>query len=163
MLKNEADLLPLAQSGSIAVLARSPLAMGLLTGKLGPMWFFGEGDLRNRMPSFQRENLRQVANALQRSIAPIAADHGVSIATVALAWVLNQPAVSAVVVGASHPSQARANVEAVDLELETAEQDEIRHAFEGLNLDPYAGLGFAQHALVQGRRLAGVVGRCLAR
>ena len=159
----EAELLAVAREGSIAVLARSPLAMGLLSGRLGPGWSFSDSDLRQKLPSFHRDNLRRVSIALQRSIAPIAADHGVRIATVALAWVLNRPAVSAIVVGASHPRQVRANAEAVDLKLGTDEEEEIQKGFEGLILDPNAGLGYTKRALAKGRWLAGAIERRLSR
>jgi aryl-alcohol dehydrogenase-like predicted oxidoreductase len=155
----EADLLPVARAGSVAVLARSPLAMGLLTGRIGPWWSFSDSDLRRTMPRFHRDNLRRVSIALQRGIAPIAADRGVSIATVALAWVLNRPVVSAIVVGASDPRQAYANAEAADLKLGTDEEGRIQKAFEGIVLDPYAGLGFLGRALARGRRLARAVER----
>ncbi len=159
----EAELLPRAREESIAVLARSPLAMGLLTGRLGPGWSFSDSDLRQKLPSFHRDNLRRVSIALQSGIAPIAADRGVPIAAVALAWVLSRPAVSAIVVGASHPRQARANAEAVDLKLGTDEEAAIQRTFEGLILDPYAGFGYTQRVLAKGRWLAGSLERRLSR
>ena len=77
----ETDLIPIAQDDSIAVLARSPLAMGLLKSKIGPWSSFSRSDLRRNMPTFHLENLRRISIAVQHGIAPIAADRGVSVAT----------------------------------------------------------------------------------
>jgi len=74
-----------------------------------------------------------VSVAIQRGLAPIAAARGVGIATVAVAWALNRPAVSAIVVGASHPQQTRANAEIADFKLDP---DEVELAFDDLALDP---------------------------
>jgi len=159
----EKELVPIAQKDSIAILARSPLAMGLLTGKVGPWSTFNENDLRRNMPTFHRDNLRQISIAVQHGLAPIAAAHDVSVAAVALAWVLNRPAVSAVVVGASHPHQILANAEAIELELDADEQKQIEQQFDALVLNPHAGVGFGRRSLQQGRWLAGVVGRRISR
>jgi aryl-alcohol dehydrogenase-like predicted oxidoreductase len=159
----ETELVPVAQDDSISILARSPLAMGLLTGKPGPWSTFDESDLRRNMPTFHRDNLRQISIAVQHGLAPIAAAHGMSVAAVALAWVLSRPGVSAVVVGASHPHQILANAEAVELELSGDEEKLIEAQFEALVLNPHAGLGFGRRSLLQGRWLASAIGRRLGR
>jgi aryl-alcohol dehydrogenase-like predicted oxidoreductase len=150
----EAAMVPLALDRSISVLARSPLAMGLLTGRIAPARAFGADDLRAVTPSFHRNNLRRVALALKSGIEPVATRHGVPFAAVALAWVLSRPGVSSVVVGASWPEQARANAEAAELKLGANEQLEIQRAFDSVELDPNAGVGFAQRSMVQARRFA---------
>jgi hypothetical protein len=75
-------------------------------------------------------------------------------AEVVLAWVLAQPAVSAVVVGASWPNQARANAEAATLRLSADELFGIQRVFDHLELDPYAGLGTAARLGAECRRVA---------
>jgi aryl-alcohol dehydrogenase-like predicted oxidoreductase len=159
--EHEADLLPLARERKIGVLARSPLELGLLTGRLALSSTFGPGDLRAGTPTFHQDNIRRVANAVQRGIEPVAMRHGVSIATVALAWVLTRPGVSAVVVGASWPEQARANAQAAQLVLGADEQLEIQRAFDGVKIDPYAGVGFARRSLSRARRVSRGIARRL--
>jgi aryl-alcohol dehydrogenase-like predicted oxidoreductase len=158
----EADLLPLARARRIGVLARSPLDMGLLAGKFAPSRVFGSGDFRAEIPDFHPDNIGRITTALMRGIAPVAARHGVSFATIAIAWVLSRPGVSSVVVGASWPEQARANAAAAGLELDDDDQREILRAFEGLKLDPHAGVGLVRRSLARARRIAsGVRGRLI--
>ena len=99
--------------------------------------------------------IRRIAAALQRGVEPVATRHGATIAQVVLAWLLAQPAVTSVVVGASWPDQARANAEAAGLELSAEERLAIHAVFEQLELDPYAGLGVARRIYTRGRRAAG--------
>jgi methylglyoxal reductase len=159
----EADLLPLARDQRIGVLARSPLAMGLLTGRVGPSKLFGPGDVRAGAADFHRDNIGRVMRALLRGIAPVAERHGVNFAMVALAWVLSRPGVSSVVVGASWPEQARANAAAAGLELDCEDHAEIQRAFEGIELDPFAGSGFARRSYRQARSIASRIRRRLTR
>lgn len=159
----EADLLPLAWDRRIGVLARSPLAMGLLTGEVGAASAFGPGDVRAGIADFHRDNIGRVTGALLRGLEPVAERHGVNFATVALAWVLSRPGVSSVVVGASWPEQARSNAAAADLELDVEDHAQIRRAFEGLKLDPYAGIGFAQRSFSKARLIASGIRRNLKR
>ena len=56
---------------------------------------------------------------------PIAQAHGVSIAQVALAWLLHQPQVTSVIVGAKRPDQLADNIAATQIALNAAELDEI--------------------------------------
>jgi aryl-alcohol dehydrogenase-like predicted oxidoreductase len=158
----EAALIPLARDRQIGVLARSPLGMGLLTGRMPPSSAFGADDLRAVTPSFHRSNLRRVAQALKIGIEPVATRHGVPFTTVALAWVLSRPGVSSVVVGASWPEQTRANAEAAELKLDAGEQLVMQQAFDRVELDPNAGVGLAQRSLVHARRIAAGLRRRLA-
>ena len=54
-------------------------------------------------------------------MAPIAAAHGVSVARVALAWVLHQPGITSVIIGAKTSEQLMDNIAATDLKLSEAE------------------------------------------
>jgi aryl-alcohol dehydrogenase-like predicted oxidoreductase len=159
----EAQLLPVAHEHRIGVLAHSPLELGLLTGKLRPSSTFGPDDVRSKKPIFRPENIRRVAAALQRGVEPVATRHAASIAEVVLAWVLAQPAVSAVVVGASWPNQARANADAAALRLSADELFGIQRVFDHLELDPYAGLGMAARLGAEWRRVAAGTRRRLMR
>ncbi len=103
----------LAQNGTldycrehnIAVLPYSPLANGLLTGKLNPNRKFGEGDLRRDNPRFSPENLRRTAEILE-TLRPIAERHRATLGQVIIAWTFAQPGITSVLCGARDPEQA---------------------------------------------------------
>ena len=121
---HEADILPYCLDAGIAMLAYSPLAQGLLTGKVGPEREFAEGDLRNDSPAFSRENRARVARMLDE-IKPIADKHGITLAQLAIAWTVAQPGLTHALVGARNPQQARENAEAADVILAKSELDVI--------------------------------------
>jgi aryl-alcohol dehydrogenase-like predicted oxidoreductase len=105
--KAAADLDYCAES-QVAFLAYSPLAQGLLTGKIGPERTFEPGDQRNRSPRFHAENRQRVAGLLAE-FAPVLEKHGVSLAQLAIAWTVAQRGCSHALVGARTPEQAIAN------------------------------------------------------
>ena len=118
-------VLPAAQEAGVGIIARVPLASGLLSGRYDESTSFPENDHR----TFNREGrafdvgetfagvpfatgvaaARRVAVVAQRE-AP-----GATTAQVALRWVVDQPGVTTVIPGASRPQQARANAAAADL------------------------------------------------
>jgi aryl-alcohol dehydrogenase-like predicted oxidoreductase len=112
--------LEVAAAADVGVLARVPLASGLLSGKLGPDSTFAEDDHRR----FNRHGEAfdvgetfagvpfEVGLAAVERLRPIAGDE--PLAAFALRWVLSQPAVSTVIPGASRPDQARANAAVAD-------------------------------------------------
>lgn len=155
----EDDLMPLAREKRISVLAHSSLERGLLTGKLTGTTKLDPSDFRRLMPKCHPSNIARVSEALNQVVAPIAERHDASIAQVILAWVKAQPTVTSVVVGASLPSQARANAQAMDLPLRPIEVLAIRRVFEDLEIDPYAGLSVATRVAGQARRVVGGVRR----
>jgi len=161
--RNERELMPTAHEHRIGVLAHSPLEMGLLSGKHTPCSAFGPDDIRCNRSSFHPENIGRVAAALQRAVEPVATRRGASIAQVVLAWVLAQPSVTAAVVGASSPEQARANAEAASLELSADELFAIQRVFDCLHLDRHAGLSTMGRVLSHGERVKAGVRRRLAR
>jgi aryl-alcohol dehydrogenase-like predicted oxidoreductase len=120
----EADLLPYAAGHGIGVLAYGPLAHGLLGGAITEATTFGPGDWRSHNPAFTGEgfdrNLRVVA-----ALRGFAADRGASIAQLALAWVLANPAVQVAIVGARTPAHLIESTGALSLTLSTADLAEI--------------------------------------
>jgi aryl-alcohol dehydrogenase-like predicted oxidoreductase len=112
---------------SIAMLAYSPLANGLLTGKISPDRKFGPGDLRRMNPRFGRANLTKLNDALQ-TLEPIAARHAASIAQLIIAWTIAQPGMTCVLCGARNAAQARDNAAAGDLQLSADELSSIERA-----------------------------------
>jgi methylglyoxal reductase len=101
---------------NIAMLAYSPLAHGLLTGKIRPDREFGEGDLRRTHPHFQPEGIRRV-NAKLAELQPIADRHQVSIGQLVIAWTFSQPGLTCVLCGARSPQQALENARAGEIQL----------------------------------------------
>ncbi len=155
----ERELMPLARDRRIAVLAHSALERGLLTGQLPPLKRLDASDVRLATPACHPANVARVNRVLQAAVAPIAQRHAASIAQIVLAWVRQQSLVSAVVVGASSPQQARANARAFELRLDPNELSTVRQAFEALELDPHAGVSLvgrlrppANRALRRARR-----------
>ncbi|MEA2199505.1 MAG: hypothetical protein QOI89_101 [Solirubrobacteraceae bacterium] len=115
----EAELIPLCESEGISQIVWSPLAQGVLTGKYSP----GEpppGDSRaasESMSAFIDRLIEpRVLEAVQR-LRPVAEAAGLTMAQLALAWVLRQPNVASAIVGASRPEQVHANASAAGIEL----------------------------------------------
>jgi aryl-alcohol dehydrogenase-like predicted oxidoreductase len=107
---------------NVGVLAYSPLANGLLTGKLKPDRQFGPGDLRRANPRFRRENIERT-NAMLDGLRPIAERHGATIAQEVIAWTYSQPGITCVLCGARDAPQAVENAGAGHIAL-TAEEIE---------------------------------------
>jgi methylglyoxal reductase len=126
----EAALVPYCRDNGIAMLAYSPLAHGLLTGKIGPERQFAGDDLRRDDPRFSVENRRRIGAALER-VRPIAESHGLTLGQLAIAWTVAQPGVTHALVGARNPEQVRENAQAAQAPLAPEELAEIGRAFEG--------------------------------
>jgi aryl-alcohol dehydrogenase-like predicted oxidoreductase len=115
----EREIVPLAKDQKLAILPWSPLAGGILSGKFTRE---GNGPAGSRRASFDfppvdRERAFRVIDVMR----PIAQAHAVSVARVALAWLLKQSAVTAVIIGARTNAQLIDNLGATELML-TAEE-----------------------------------------
>ncbi len=97
----------------------SPLAGGLLSGKYGREQLGEEGSRRNTFdfPPVDRDRAFDCIDAMR----PIAEAHGISVAQVALAWLLHQPQVTSVIVGAKRPEQLADNLAATGVTLSAEE------------------------------------------
>lgn len=122
MIKRDIEdtLVPLCLKEKVSVLSYSSLALGLLTGKIGPDRTFEGDDQRKDNPRFSVENRRKVAR-LMDAIAPIAEAHGATKAQVVIAWTLQQPGITFSLCGARDPEQARENAKAGRLRLTSEE------------------------------------------
>ncbi len=111
----EREIVPLAKDQNLAILPWSPLAGGLLSGKFSRENEKPDGARRATLdfPPVDRERVWRILDVLR----PIAADHLVSVAQVALAWLLAQPHVTSVIIGAKNQEQLLDNVAATELEL----------------------------------------------
>ncbi|MER9743305.1 MULTISPECIES: aldo/keto reductase [unclassified Mesorhizobium] len=123
----EQDLLPFCAGNNVSVLSYSSLALGLLSGKIGPDRVFTGDDQRKDNPRFSQPNRRKVA-ALMEAIKPSAEAHGASEAQVVIAWTLQQPGITFSLCGARSPQQARENAKAGRIKLSGQEINQISEA-----------------------------------
>ncbi len=119
----ESDIRPYCIDHRISILAYSPLAQGLLTGRFAPDHEFAASDPRSDNKLFKPEHQDAVRTALGQ-LRALAADRGCTPAQLALAWTIAQPQTSAIV-GARSPAQAVENAAAADIELGPDEIAEI--------------------------------------
>jgi aryl-alcohol dehydrogenase-like predicted oxidoreductase len=111
----EREIVPLVVEEELGLMVWSPLAGGLLSGKFGRD-FAGPNDARRTRFDFPPVN-RERAYDIVDAIRPIASRHGVSVARVALAWLLHQKGVMSVIVGAKTAEQLADNIAAATLRL----------------------------------------------
>ena len=116
----EAEVLPLCEREGIGQIVWSPIAQGVLTGKYKPGQAPPEGS-RATDPTggsfIKRMMGDDVLERVQR-LAPLAEQAGLTMAALAVAWVLQQDGVSAAIVGASRPAQLRDTVTAAGVRLD---------------------------------------------
>jgi aryl-alcohol dehydrogenase-like predicted oxidoreductase len=112
----EKDTLAWCREAGITTLAYSPMAQGILTGKFGPAPQFAKGDHRKDNRLFQPEIYPSVLAALDR-LRPIAEAHDLTLAQLALAWVIAQPNTCAIA-GARSADQAVGNAAAMAVSLD---------------------------------------------
>jgi aryl-alcohol dehydrogenase-like predicted oxidoreductase len=112
----ERELVPMLQSETVGLMVWSPLAGGLLSGK------YQETDKAGRRAAFDFPPVdRPRADAVIDAMRPIAEAKGVSIAQIALAWLLHQPVVTTVIVGAKRPDQLDDNIASTKVKLSADE------------------------------------------
>ncbi|MBI1388763.1 MAG: aldo/keto reductase [bacterium] len=109
--KIESDQLPHCREKNMAVLAYSPMGMGLLTGKVDPERELPKGDIRRTNPRFSKENRVRVI-AMLNEMKPVAEQYGLTFAQLALAWTIRQPGVTHALAGARNAKQAAENAKA---------------------------------------------------
>ncbi|HEX5820127.1 MAG TPA: aldo/keto reductase family protein [Solirubrobacterales bacterium] len=132
----EAELIPFCDQHGISQIVWSPLAQGVLTGKYKPGEPIPED---SRMASdamnwaMSRYMSEEVLEAAKR-LAPIAEGAGLSMATMALAWILRKQNVASCIIGASRPQQVFDNAEAAGVELSQDTLDAIDEALEGVTV-----------------------------
>jgi myo-inositol catabolism protein IolS len=134
----EQDAMPLCRQKNITVLAYSPMAQGLLTGKFGKGHKFAKGDHRARNKLFSQEHAERVQRALDE-LRPIAERRGITLGQLALAWVITHPGTCAIA-GARSVEQVLENARAAEVRLtpsELAEMDSIgRRVTDRLDANP---------------------------
>lgn len=138
----ERDLLPMCAEEGLAVIPYNPLAGGLLTGKHDRRNAPSEGTrfgLGNAGPRYQERYWHDQQFATVDSLRAVAAEAGMSLATLAASWVLSNPAITAPIVGASRPEQladslAAAEKGALPSDLK-GKLDSLTHAWRAVDAD----------------------------
>jgi 1-deoxyxylulose-5-phosphate synthase len=123
----ERDVIPASRELGISQIVWSPLAQGVLTGKYKPGEPLPDGTRATSasMGGFMdRARDQQLLERVQR-LRPIAEELGLSMAQLALAWVLREENVAAAIVGASRPEQVEDNAGASGVELDVEMQLQI--------------------------------------
>lgn len=128
--KPDADLVPYAAANDRLVIAYSPLAKGLLSGRYDAT-NLPKNSARMFDPLFLPENVVR-AHDLIESLRAVAKAHDATPTQVALAWVISHPNVIAIP-GASSVSQLESNVAAADLELSADERAELTAASDAFH------------------------------
>ena len=129
----EKEVVPFAIKHNKAIIAYSPLAKGLLTGKMKPGYHFNEGDSRKNENNYTDENLRRVDSFLDK-LKPLADEKNVTLAQLVIRWTMQQPGITIVLVGSRNPKQAVENAGANDIQLSGEEITFINDELSNVNL-----------------------------
>ena len=120
----ERELAPMLLSEGLGLMVWSPLAGGLLSGKYNLSADGHEGEGRRASFDFPPVDLARAAPIVE-AMRAMADRRGVTVAQIALAWLLYQPVVSTVIVGAKRADQLADNIAACEVELEAGELEEL--------------------------------------
>jgi len=119
----ERELIPLLQDQGLGLMVWSPLAGGFLSGKYQRN-ATGEEGRRNENWDFPPLNKNKGFDIID-VLRPMAAEKGATVAQLSLAWLLHQPAVTSVIVGANRPEQLEDNLKSTDVRFTTEELDTL--------------------------------------
>ncbi len=138
----EADVMPFVESHGMGIMAYGSLAHGLLTGAWQADQAFGDDDWRRRgdnfgIQSWGPENLAKNIAVVEK-LKTIAGDHGLTVAQLAIAWVIKNPVVSVALVGAKTPDEMRE-----DLPGDWDMPDSVKQEIDDLVLAEGSGVGTA--------------------
>jgi aryl-alcohol dehydrogenase-like predicted oxidoreductase len=126
----EGTVLPFAREHGIGVLVYGPLGHGLLSGRMTEATTFAADDWRSKSDLFAGEAFRRNL-AVVRELTGFTARRNATIAQLAIAWTLANPAVDVAIVGARSPEQIRQTAPAADLHLSPEEIAEIELLLRG--------------------------------
>jgi aryl-alcohol dehydrogenase-like predicted oxidoreductase len=116
----EGKVVPTSRELGVGQIVWSPIAQGVLTGKYKPGQKPPEGsraaDEKGGARFIQRFMTDDVLNRVQQ-LKPVAEGVGLSLAQLAVAWVLQNPNVASAIIGASRPEQVKENVKAAGMKL----------------------------------------------
>lgn len=133
-------VLPAAAQAGVAIIARVPLASGLLSGKYNENTTFPDNDHRTYNRAGKAFDIGETFSGVDfatglaavRRLAPLV-PAGATMAQFALRWIIDQPGVTVVIPGARSPQQARDNAAAAELDpLSTEVLDEVKRVYDEL-------------------------------
>jgi voltage-dependent potassium channel beta subunit len=134
----EAEVVPLCEKEGVGQIVWSPIAQGVLSGKYLPGQQPPEGsratDINGGKDMISRWMRDDVLEKVQQ-LEPLAAEAGLTMAQLAIAWVLNNPNVSSAIVGASRPEQVRDNAAAAGKKLDAELLKKIDEVLAGVVTD----------------------------
>jgi len=130
----EGEIVPWCLENQCGILAYSPLQRGLLTGKITPEYPFAPGDSRPELPHFKINNLIKINHFLE-SIRPVAEEKKVTLSQLVIGWTLQQPGITAALVGARTDRQVKENAASAGLRLTGEEMERINSELDRLVLD----------------------------
>ncbi|MEV6609535.1 aldo/keto reductase family protein [Kutzneria sp. NPDC051319] len=135
----ESQVVPASEREGISQIVFSPIAQGVLTGKYRPGQPVPEGSRATDASGknfISRLLLDEILEKVQ-ALRPIAAEVDLSLAQLAVAWVLQNPNVASAIIGASRPEQVAENVKAAGVKLDAAIMEQIDKVLEGnVRTDP---------------------------
>jgi aryl-alcohol dehydrogenase-like predicted oxidoreductase len=136
----DAEVVPTSADLGLSQIVFSPIAQGVLTGKYRPGAELPEGsratDEKGGADMISRWLKDDVLTRVQQ-LTPIADDLGLSMAALAVAWVLQNDNVAAAIIGASRPEQVAENVKAAGVKLDAGALDRIDEVLgDVVNRDP---------------------------
>ena len=124
-LEVQEELLSWCEKNNVSMLAYSPTAKGLLTGKLTPQRKFSEGDIRKGDYIYSPENISRINALIDKYIKPVAQKHNAEIGNIATAWLVGNSSVIALC-GARNKKQAVENAAAGDILLDGEDMAKIK-------------------------------------
>ncbi len=133
----EAEVVPLCEKEGVGQIVWSPIGQGVLTGKYLPGQPPPEGSRATDATGggFIQRLLRDEVLTAVQALRPLADEAGLTMAQLAIAWVLQNPNVSSAIVGASRPEQVRDNAAAAGVTLEAELMKRIDEVLEGVVVD----------------------------
>jgi aryl-alcohol dehydrogenase-like predicted oxidoreductase len=121
----EADVLAYTAANDIGVLVYGPLAHGLLSGHLAADTEFEPDDWRSKSPVFHGDSFERNLRAVDRLRQLAEGELGITLAQLAVAWTLHNPAVDVAIVGTRDPAHVDEALAAADLDLDDEVMERI--------------------------------------
>jgi len=130
--KAEKSVFPYCKDHEIAVITYGTLAGGILTGKFKEIPEFEASDRRADFYNYFKEPIWSRIQELLDVMREIAAEHNSPVAQIAINWVIQQPGVTAALVGAKTEAQAQSNSMAGRWELSDEELERLEEKYQGI-------------------------------